>query len=136
MSDHLKKADSDALDKAILSVASAPDDVPPVPSSYVDEAALVGGVIAIAALVYLAYKKRWLSWKRLSYQAKRILSGWGVWILLVLAYVLLLNPYGGALEDDEITNLLLWLILPPLVTVALYKWVRQYGPGSKSGRDL
>lgn len=136
MSDRLTKEDRDALDEAILSVASEANDAPPSASSQVDVVVLIGGAIVVTALVYLAYKKQWLSWKKLSYQTKRVLSGWCVWVLLVLAYVLLLNPYGGAMGDDEITNLLLWLILPPLVIAAFYKWVRQYDPGSKNGHDL
>lgn len=135
--DKLIEKQNEALDKAIESVTTPAVTPEPATSVHLDVAVFVACAIIVVTLVWVTYKKRWLAWNSFSHQTKKVISAWGVWVLFVSTYVILLKPYGGDLSDEEITNLILWLVLPPIATLALYQWLRRYySSAKKHEKDL
>lgn len=110
-------------------------DCPPLQSpSYSQNEALpfiIGGsgILILCVLAYLVFRKRWL--QNLTKSTKASGVAWAIWIFVTISYVLLLEPYGSSLEDDELRNLFLWFILPPLSVLAIYHWIKRFVSVSK-----
>ncbi len=82
------------------------------------------GILTLCALVYFAFRKGWLLNQCKS--TKAIVVAWVIWVFITLSYVFLLEPYGYSIEGDELNNLFLWCILPPLAALAIFYWVKKF----------
>jgi hypothetical protein len=115
-------------------------DCPPLPqSSHVEQNAIPPlyiafvAILVTVALVYFAHRKRWLrrSIESLSEATKATVGAWVIWILVVSSYVVLFSPYGADIDNDEVLNLILWFVLPPLSALAIYRWAKRFGSAKK-----
>lgn len=82
----------------------------------------------LIAFIFAAAKRKWLPgiWHRFSEVVKAAVTGWVVWIAIVISYLFLQAPYGPRMHEEDYENLFLWLTLPPLCTVAVALWVRRF----------
>ena len=71
-----------------------------------------------------SFVKTW--WAARTTGVKRIISGWGLWVGFVLAYVILLSPFGEYLSDGDVVKIFLWCVVPPAMLLATIRWVRLY----------
>lgn len=90
--------------------------------------AVGSGFLIVCVLVYLILRKRCLqrSYGSLSKSTKATIVAWTIWIFVTISYVLLLEPYGFYIDDDELRNLFLWFILPPLSVLAIFYWIKRF----------
>lgn len=86
-------------------------------------------LLIVCVLLYIAVREKWpqRAWNRLGETARALVSGWVIWFIVVLSYVLMMQPYGGwPMYSGEYLNLIMWLTLPPLCAFAIHLWVRRF----------
>ena len=81
-------------------------------------------IVFVCVALWLKWPQR--VWQRFGETGKAFVSGWLIWIVLVISYVLIMQPYHGTMSDSEYANLLMWLTLPPLSAWTIQKWVRRF----------
>lgn len=57
---------------------------------------------------------------------KAFLSGMLVWGTIVVTYVLLAEPYGSQMYDDDYMHLALSIVLPPVCALLAFLWWRRF----------
>lgn len=89
---------------------------------------LAASLVLACTFLYLAVRKKWpqRAWGRLGEQAKAIVSGWAVWLVIVFSYILIIEPYSYGMSSVDHTNILMWLSLPPLCAIAVFLWVKRF----------
>ena len=64
--------------------------------------------------------------RRQNARARRVwVAGSAAWVILVIVYVVIAQPYGSNLDDGEVVHMLLTFALPPCaagVFYLLYRW--------------
>lgn len=91
-------------------------------------------LLIIFTLLYLAIRKKWPQriWSHFGETTRAVLSGWAIWFIVVLSYILIMQPYSSwPIHADEYLNLAMWLTLPPLATFTIHLWVRRFVRGKK-----
>lgn len=85
-------------------------------------------LLIFAFILFITIKNKWIVklWTNLNETSKAVVSGSAIWWLIVLSYVMTIEPYGSRMHSDDYINLLFWLILPPLCVFLLYVWIRRF----------
>ena len=89
---------------------------------------LCAAVLILIIFVCVAAWLRWPQrvWNRFGETAKACVSGWTIWIVLIISYILIMQPYRRSMSPSDGLNLLMWLTLPPLSALAVYLWVKRF----------
>lgn len=91
--------------------------------------ATAGTVAVVALIAWTIWRKRhWLraKWDGFAFWLRAMLSGYAVWSIAVASYTLLVGPFGSYADSEELFDLVLWFLLPPLGVAAAVVWFRSY----------
>ena len=83
----------------------------------------VGGYLIASVTSYESIKdliKGFIKERKMTRRVRIVLAGGFSWILLVVGYVFLSEPFGSRINNDELVTIFAWLIIPPVIFVAIF----------------
>ncbi|MCD2452980.1 hypothetical protein GO003_021605 [Methylicorpusculum oleiharenae] len=91
--------------------------------------------VAIVLIILLLFTSI-LAWKKrlkikdfyfsISEFKNAVASAWLIWIFTFISVILLFEPYGSSVQEDEILNAFMWFVLPPIAVIAVFLWYRRF----------
>lgn len=108
---------------------SCPEYRPPEQKDTTFDNLIAYSLISVFLILFFFYIFKIVQSKKISQMSnfkKGFFSGFGVWIFAVISFVLLVEPYGSYYGDDELINILLWCLIPPIFVLVLYLWIKRF----------
>jgi hypothetical protein len=79
----------------------------------------MGGYL-IATVTSYESIKNFINEKKMGRRVRLVLAGGGSWMSLVAGYVFLAEPFGSYINNSEWRSIFAWLIIPPVIFVAIF----------------